>query len=104
MLSVGEALATWQLSADPRAMRPGGQLPARRLADHRAAYLTCEGPVSGGRGEVRRVDGGLYGIIRQDETCWEFSLAGQAVSGRFELRRVAGDDAAAWAFRRLAEP
>jgi hypothetical protein len=30
------------------------------LPDHRRAYLTYEGPVSGGRGSVRRVEAGTY--------------------------------------------
>ncbi|CAG1001151.1 hypothetical protein PHYC_02894 [Phycisphaerales bacterium] len=32
-----------------------GGFDARRLPDHRAAYLTFEGPVAGGRGIVRRL-------------------------------------------------
>ena len=30
------------------------------LADHRRVYLGYEGPVSGGRGSVRRVEAGVY--------------------------------------------
>ncbi len=42
-----------------------GELPfekakARRLPDHRLAYLEYEGPVSGNRGSVLRVDSGEY--------------------------------------------
>ncbi len=31
-----------------------------RLADHRRAYLTYEGPLTGNRGSVTRVDQGVY--------------------------------------------
>ena len=32
------------------------------LGEHRREYLTYEGPVSGGRGEVKRVAGGTYDL------------------------------------------
>lgn len=37
-----------------------GGFEAERVADHRAAYLTYEGPISGGRGRVRRVASGRW--------------------------------------------
>ena len=52
MLECGEALATWQLARSPEGLAAGGEMPAKKLADHRKAYLICEGPVSRGRGEV----------------------------------------------------
>jgi hypothetical protein len=77
MLEEGGALRTWALAALPRAWRAaweatvplfagcaavaeGDAVAAERLGDHRLAYLELEGPVSGGRGEVRRIDGGIY--------------------------------------------
>ncbi len=49
-----ERLATWRILIPPETW--GRQMPAaERLADHRVAYLTYEGAVSGGRGEVKRV-------------------------------------------------
>ena len=47
MLEAGDDLRTWAMNAPPA---PGQDLPARALADHRLAYLTYEGPVSGDRG------------------------------------------------------
>jgi hypothetical protein len=40
---------------------------AERLADHRAAYLTYEGEISGGRGSVRRVAEGELRILASDD-------------------------------------
>lgn len=37
-------------------------LPVQPLEDHRLAYLTLEGPISGNRGSVRQVDAGTYTI------------------------------------------
>lgn len=59
MLEAEGVLATWRVCAPPAAVSAGG-LPAERLADHRLAYLDYEGPVSGGRGTVRRVEAGMY--------------------------------------------
>ncbi len=53
-------LATWSLSELPAGW-PGAaadgstEVDAVSLADHRAAYLKYEGPISGGRGVVSRV-------------------------------------------------
>jgi len=59
-------LVTWSLLDLPAAWSAllglpptgGESVEATRLVDHRAAYLDYEGPVSGGRGEVRRLAGG----------------------------------------------
>ncbi len=87
MLARGGALATWRLSSDPADIATGQSVPARRLADHRRAYLTYEGPVSGGRGRVGRREEGSYHIITRREGCWVFRLEGERLKGTFELRR-----------------
>ena len=56
MIEGNGALLTWRLSKPPT----GAAQPAVRIGDHRSAYLDYEGPVSGGRGAVRREDGGEY--------------------------------------------
>lgn len=65
MLEGSGALATWAfatiLHSDQASdSRTGGA--ALRLADHRMAYLEFEGPISGGRGDVRRVDSGHFEV------------------------------------------
>jgi hypothetical protein len=53
-LSPGGPLATWRASTWPAST--GNYFV--RLPEHRNTYLEYEGPISGGRGEVRRVDAG----------------------------------------------
>lgn len=55
---------------------PGGAsiIDATRMADHRAHYLTYEGPLSEGRGEVRRVMRGLAQLEEADERTIELGL------------------------------
>src|SRR5215212_5227917 len=53
--SPGSALSTWRSRAWP----PGTE-PVESLPDHRSEYLAYEGPVSNGRGHVKRVQVGTY--------------------------------------------
>lgn len=85
MLEVGSALRTWRL---PRAPHAGDCLAAEPLGDHRLLYLDYEGPVGGGRGVVRRWDGGTYEQIEGGEIGRErviLQMAGQKVQGRLEM-------------------
>jgi len=90
MLEHGDLLLTWQLEREPTdsAALP---IPARRIGDHRKVYLTYEGPVSGDRGEVRRVDAGEVNIIAATHSCVLFELRQGRLRGRFQLVS-AGED------------
>jgi hypothetical protein len=91
MLETGPVLMTWQLASEPAC---AADLPvlARRIADHRKAYLEYEGPLTRNRGHVDRVDAGTYRAIRRDDTRWEFELQGGRLTGRFALVHDAARD------------
>ncbi len=75
MLEAGGVLKSWRLLAVPV---PGMAVPAEATDDHRLEYLDYEGPVSGGRGVVRRVDGGTFaGAVGET---WELEWAGRGVA------------------------
>lgn len=82
MLEQGDVLQTWQLLANPL-IAEGYPISARRIGDHRLAYLTYEGPISGDRGNVARIDEGEYERrpAAGDELVVE--LRGGKVKGRF---------------------
>jgi hypothetical protein len=63
---------------------------ATRIGDHRAVYLTFEGPISGGRGAVWRVASGQLAIL--EETPESLILQGQigAAAGTFRARPIPG--------------
>jgi hypothetical protein len=61
----------------------------RRQRDHRRRYLRYEGPVSGGRGRVARVDEGSARFIGAPDEL-TFRLAGARLRGMFRLRELAG--------------
>src|SRR4051812_12148220 len=87
MLERDGALLTWSLlnlpdawtrKADERSPSTS-ETPATRLPDHRLAYLDYEGPISGGRGVVRRVAHGRYTLLSEDETHLDVELVGKAL-------------------------
>lgn len=41
-------------------------ISARRLPDHRSAYLEYEGPIAGNRGQVSRIESGQYCLTKAD--------------------------------------
>lgn len=75
MLEHGGMLRTWRLTAWPLVE---GQ-SVERLPDHRLAYLEYEGPVSGGRGVVKRVACGEYRLVSEDAELWVVELLGVGV-------------------------
>ncbi len=101
MLERGEVLRTWAIDAPIVA---GVELPARALADHRRLYLEYEGPISGARGTVRRVEEGRYDVLHWAPERVVVRLAGVQLVGDVELRRFSSKEGApplrsSWMFR-----
>ena len=84
-----ERLWTWQVQAAPR--RWPEALPAKRIADHRKAYLTYEGEISGNRGRVMRVDEGAAEILGLEPEI-RLRLDGRVVRGTFTLISATRND------------
>ncbi|MCC7291261.1 MAG: hypothetical protein IT449_04260 [Phycisphaerales bacterium] len=82
MLEHEGVLLTWQLPSPDLSMLP---LQTRRIADHRLAYLEYEGPLSGGRGSVTRVEAGRVTIRDLHATLCAFHLSGGRSEGAFRL-------------------
>ncbi len=78
-------LATWSLPSLPE---PGVKISVQALPDHRAVYLDYEGPISGDRGEVRRVDRGTYTVDTWDARCRIVRLDGERFRGRVVLEQT----------------
>ena len=86
MLERGDVLLTWQLPAEPIDAE-SLPMPARRIGDHRTAYLTYEGPISGNRGHVRRIDSGTVGFEEIAADRIAMTLRESRLAGRFVLTR-----------------
>lgn len=88
MLEMGTVLRTWRLAAPP------GQydcIAATAVFDHRLLYLDYEGPISGGRGQVVRWDGGTFTGEVQDAEQVVVHLAGERLRGVLRLKHTEGD-------------
>lgn len=77
-------LKTWALDGIPA---PGVERIGRPLPDHRLIYLDYEGPISGDRGSVRRVDGGEYERLEWVDGRIRVRLHGRQLVGEALLMR-----------------
>ena len=90
LLEVEGVLRTWSLPELPLAAK---EIQAEALPDHRLAYLDYEGPVSGNRGTVNRVEEGEYEVLAESAGLLQVRLAGKLLQGNLRLRQA---DSAAW--------
>ena len=89
MLETGPVLATWRLARNCLDLREGESTPARKLPDHRPAYLTCQGPVSGSRGQVMRICEGAFETLVDDSGRRVVRLDSPDGQAQFKLARRA---------------
>ncbi|MBD16039.1 MAG: hypothetical protein CMJ72_12905 [Planctomycetaceae bacterium] len=87
-----DVLMTWELRELPATWQKkqgeGSEtVSARRLKDHRLAYLDYEGPVSGDRGHVTQCDSGLYECLQQSDQYLELRLVGKKLQGIVRLQQ-----------------
>jgi len=85
MFETNGVLLTWAAAELPE---NGTLVAAERLADHRLAYLEYEGSISGGRGSVRRVDGGDFEWIEQQPARLVALVRGEKLRGRLVIEEV----------------
>ena len=71
-------LWTWALTDLPTSKQA---TPADRLADHRPMYLDFEGPLTGNRGTVRRVDQGEFDWIEHTPGRYQIRIRGTQLHG-----------------------
>jgi hypothetical protein len=94
MLEADGVLRTWAIARLPRGWSNARErtaamcstcppladldrVAAERLSDHRIDYLQIEGPLSGDRGTVRRIDQGVYRTVAAGGDAWQFQLEGE---------------------------
>ena len=87
-LEAGNVSRTWRL-LEP--LRPGTDVIAEPIGDHRLLYLDYEGPVSGNRGTVARVDVGTFSWEIDTPDRLVVRLAGRRFTGRATLFQIAND-------------
>lgn len=94
MLEDGDRLLTWKLLEDPAVLvfqqlkLSGVSVKSALASDHRLVYLGYEGPVSGGRGWVKRFDYGAFDWIQKDYPEIQVKLRGEKLKGIFVLTEL----------------
>jgi hypothetical protein len=78
MLEHEGVLLTWALASPPDTPGP---ISARKLKDHRLAYLDYEGEISGNRGSVSRWDEGTFEAVVAGEVATVLCLEGRRFRG-----------------------
>ncbi len=84
MLEQGEVLWTFRLPESP-ANALDHPLAATRIFDHALRFLTYEGPVQKGTGQVRIVERGTYRLSDEKDDRIAVDLQGTALRGSFVL-------------------
>jgi hypothetical protein len=88
-----ERLATWRLCKNP--IETDVPIPAVRIQDHRRIYLEFEGPLTGDRGSVCRIDRGEAQLrslpaaanCATSDAQFALELHGQHLQGTFVIMR-----------------
>lgn len=88
MLERDDVLLTWRLDCIPN---DAAEIAAVSLPDHRAAYLDYEGPVSGDRGSVSRIDRGYYERLEFEDAKVRVRLQGDRLNGTAQLLKIPAD-------------
>jgi len=97
MIEYKDVLWTWKFSEWPDGVGEKSHI-GQRIADHRPIYLEYEGPISGDRGMVTRVDWGDCIIEQESHDGYLVRFSGTIFTGRFSLTPAASQS---WALRRL---
>jgi hypothetical protein len=95
MIEDGPVLLTWQLTKEP-ARLDDFPIAARRIGDHRKAYLVYEGPISGDRGNVTRVDEGEAEFQERSAVLYCVRLRGRRWAGTVSLPGQSTGEARLW--------
>ncbi|MBS0188145.1 MAG: hypothetical protein JSS51_08750 [Planctomycetes bacterium] len=93
MIESDRRLLTFRLPVNTEVGKPG-RFEAVAIADHRLAYLDFEGPVSGGRGDVKRLSRYILRQLDRTEELIRVELEPEAGPGRgivWTGRRSNGD-------------
>ena len=90
MLQFGGVLQTWRLDRPPQELQ-NQVTPAIKIFDHPLKFLTYEGTVNNGQGNVEIADSGACHVTKSSERKIEFELRGGILTGNFILE-LTGED------------
>ncbi len=83
-------LQTYRLDKAPDEILHNGS-HAVKIFDHSLKFLTYQGPVNNGRGNVCIVETGTYQILQEKHDLIKLNLNGQILKGKFFLAHIEND-------------
>ena len=87
MLESGVCLWTWRIDKGPGQILQSSA-KAIRIFDHPLKFLSYEGTVNNGKGNVHIAEFGTYKINSQSDDVIEINMAGEVLKGKFILERI----------------
>ena len=87
MLEQGDALTTFRLEEPPQ-QATRHPVEAVKIFDHPLRFLSYEGPVQQGTGDVRIIDRGTYRLDNQEENLLILEFSGAVLRGNYTLERI----------------
>jgi bifunctional non-homologous end joining protein LigD len=87
MLQIGSVLQTYRLDKAPEEIIHSSA-NATQIFDHPFRFLTYEGPVHRGKGNVHVIESGTYEIVSQSHDLVELKLNGKDLNGTFTLIHI----------------
>ncbi|MHC4130873.1 MAG: DNA polymerase ligase N-terminal domain-containing protein [Planctomycetota bacterium] len=91
MLQVGNTLKTYRLDKSPHQLLHASS-NATEIFDHQIKFLTYEGSVNQGKGNVCIVENGTYEIINEDPEHISLNLNGKILISRYILKHIEDDN------------
>lgn len=87
MLESGGCLQTYRVGIPPEewGSRP---VEAIKIFDHPLKFLTYEGSVNKGKGQVRIAEAGTYEVMGKTEDVRRIRFEGKILKGEFALRQI----------------
>jgi len=90
MFEAEKGLETYRVGLPPEKLA-AEVVTIERIFDHTERFLTYEGPVNQGLGDIRICDSGTYQVMSSDENARVLELQGRILTGRFTLRHIQAD-------------
>lgn len=86
MLETGAHLSTWRINIGPEELKTT-PAKAEKIFDHKLKFLTYQGPVKNGTGNVTTVDKGTYSIISQASEELRIRIDAKILNGTYSLAK-----------------
>jgi len=90
MFQAGNVLQTYRIEQPPAELPTQG-ISAIRIVDHPLRFLTYQGTVNKGEGNVQIAEKGTYRILSETESTRKLLLDGKTLKGQFSLKHISDD-------------